>query len=72
MMKKSLLAISVAALTLGAAFSPLPSYAALPQAVSGEAVPSLAPMLEKVSPAVVSSLVPMRLLSKSKNAPFVV
>ncbi|MFH5938901.1 serine endoprotease DegQ, partial [Clostridium perfringens] len=54
MMKKSLLAISVAALTLGAAFSPLPSHAALPQAVSGQTMPSLAPMLEKVSPAVVS------------------
>jgi periplasmic serine protease, Do/DeqQ family len=66
MMKKSLLAISVAALTLGAALSPLPSYAALPQAVSGEAMPSLAPMLEKVSPAVVSIAVEGNKVSKQR------
>jgi serine protease Do/serine protease DegQ len=66
MMKKSLLAISVAALTLGAAFSPLPSHAALPQAVSGQTMPSLAPMLEKVSPAVVSIAVEGNKVSKQR------
>ncbi|QCF37297.1 MULTISPECIES: Do family serine endopeptidase [Salinivibrio] len=65
-MKKSLLAISVAALTLGAAFSPLPSHAALPQAVSGQTMPSLAPMLEKVSPAVVSIAVEGNKVSKQR------
>jgi hypothetical protein len=66
MMKKSLLAMSIAALTLGAAFSPLPSHAALPQTVNGEAMPSLAPMLEKVSPAVVSIAVEGNKVAKQR------
>lgn len=54
-MKKKSLFLSVLAISLGVALSPLPAVsAALPMAIEGQPLPSLAPMLEKVLPAVVS------------------
>ncbi|RXJ71913.1 serine endoprotease DegQ [Veronia nyctiphanis] len=54
MKKKSLVALSSLSLLIGSVITTLPTYAALPTAVSGQTMPSLAPMLEKVSPGVVS------------------
>jgi serine protease DegQ len=54
-MKKKSLFLSILAISLGVALSPLPAVsAALPMAIEGQPLPSLAPMLEKVLPAVVS------------------
>ena len=53
-MKKTTLAMSALALSLGLALSPASFTAETASAVTSQAMPSLAPMLEKVMPSVVS------------------
>ncbi|CCJ96837.1 HtrA protease/chaperone protein [Cronobacter malonaticus 507] len=53
-MKKTTLAMSALALSLGLALSPASFAAETASAVTSQAMPSLAPMLEKVMPSVVS------------------
>ncbi|ELY2795443.1 serine endoprotease DegP [Cronobacter dublinensis] len=53
-MKKTTLAMSALALSLGLALSPVSFAAETASAVTSQAMPSLAPMLEKVMPSVVS------------------
>ncbi|ELY3984661.1 serine endoprotease DegP [Cronobacter muytjensii] len=53
-MKKTTLAMSALALSLGLALSPASFAAETASAVASQAMPSLAPMLEKVMPSVVS------------------
>ena len=54
-MKKTTLALSALALSLGLALSPLSATAAeTSSATTAQQMPSLAPMLEKVMPSVVS------------------
>mgnify|MGYP004705776547 CR=1 FL=1 len=53
-MKKTTLALSALALSLGMAFAPLTASAAETASSSSQQLPSLAPMLQKVMPSVVS------------------
>ncbi|GAA0475279.1 MULTISPECIES: serine endoprotease DegP [Tatumella] len=53
-MKKTTLALSALALSLGMAFAPLTASAAESASSSSQQLPSLAPMLQKVMPSVVS------------------
>ncbi|ARU95099.1 serine endoprotease DegP [Tatumella citrea] len=53
-MKKTTLALSALALSLGLAFAPLTASAAETASSSSQQLPSLAPMLQKVMPSVVS------------------
>lgn len=65
-MKKSMLALSVLALSLNTIITPAPAFAALPLSVGNEQLPSLAPMLEHVTPAVVSIAVEGKQTSKQQ------